>query len=73
MMQATCLLWRLSLFNKLSIRRYIFAFSASQKSALRDVNRDFAMWIKMLMQMLANHKLTLLQILNKIEFIDCSM
>ena len=42
------LLWLLSPFNNLSGRRYVFAFSASQKSALRDVNRDFAMWIKML-------------------------
>ena len=42
MMRATCLLWLLSLFNKLSVRRYVFAFSLNQKSALRDVNRDFA-------------------------------
>ena len=42
------LLWLLSPFNNLSGRRYVFAFSTSQKSALRDVNRDFAMWIKML-------------------------
>ena len=48
MMRATCLLWLLSLFNKLSDRRYVFAFSLNQKSALSDVNRDFAMWIKML-------------------------
>ena len=48
MMQAICLLWRLSLFNKLSTRRYVFAFSLIQKFALRDVNRDLAMWIKML-------------------------
>ena len=47
MMRATCLLWLLSLFNKLSDRRYVFAFSLNQKSALSDVNRDFAMWIKM--------------------------
>ena len=46
MMRATCLLWLLSLFNKLSDRRYVFAFSLNQKSALSDVNRDFAMWIK---------------------------
>ena len=36
------LLWLLSPFNNLSGRRYVFAFSTSQKSALRDVNRDFA-------------------------------
>lgn len=42
------LLWLLSPFNNLSGRRYVFAFSTIQKSALRDVNRDFAMWIKML-------------------------
>ena len=42
------LLWLLSPFNNLSGRRYVFAFSTSQKSALRDVNRDFVMWIKML-------------------------
>ena len=47
MMRATCLLWLLSLFNKLSDGRYVFAFSLNQKSALSDVNRDFAMWIKM--------------------------
>lgn len=47
-MMPVSLLWLLSPFNKLSARRYVFAFSASQKSALRDVNRDFAMWRKML-------------------------
>ena len=48
MMPSTFLLWLLSPFNKLSARRYVFAFLVSQKSALRDVNRDFAMWRKML-------------------------
>ena len=48
MMPSTFLLWLLSPFNRLSARRYVFAFLVSQKSALRDVNRDFAMWRKML-------------------------
>ena len=42
MMPPTCLLCLLSPFNRLSARRCVFAFPVSQKSALRDVNRDFA-------------------------------
>ena len=38
MMQATCLLWLLSLFNKLSDRRYVFAFSLNQKSAFKNLH-----------------------------------
>lgn len=48
MMPPTCLLCLLSPFNRLSARRCVFAFPVSQKSALRDVNRDFTMWRKML-------------------------
>ena len=48
MMPPTCLLCLLSPFSRLSTRRYIFAFPVSQKSALRDVNHDFAMWRKIL-------------------------
>ena len=44
MMPPTCLLCLLSPFNRLSARRCVFAFPVPQKSALRDVNRDFAMW-----------------------------